>query len=257
MSQVPESEAEWAAGLDPKEMVDTRNWELMPCIGGKRENIQDLRHLMLAEARPEGVVLKIRVGRAVRQFLNGEEVKLPSTGLDQVSRDSVTLTRSLASGSQTRVVICVLILQAGLNETDRAYYSALLTLLERALSKSTASLETLYDSQSVPGYYIHKADIVDIASIKLDGSRWSTYHQIVSVLQVGPPSHALLPASCILIDVALRKGIHDLQQDPIGVEQKSQVTHCGRSRHGPHIARQGSRRLTEEDSRSSKRRFGA
>ena len=254
---MPESESEWAAGLDPKEMVNTRNWELMPCIGGKRENIQDLSHLMLVEERPEGVVTKIRVESAVRQFLNGEEVELPDTELGQVSRDSVTLTRSLATGSQTRVVICVLISQAGLNETDRAYYSALHILLERATSKSTASLETLYDSQSVSLHYIHKADIVDITSIELDGSRWSTYHQIVSVLQVGPPSHALLPASCILIDVALRQGIHDLQQDPIGVEQKSQVIHCGRTRHGPHIARQRSRRLTGEDSSSSTGRFGA
>lgn len=66
-------------------MEDTRNWELMPSIGGNRPNIQDLPQLKLAEESPECILHKIAIERAVGQFQNGEMVTLPDTTMDQVS----------------------------------------------------------------------------------------------------------------------------------------------------------------------------
>lgn len=68
---------EWAKRLDG-EMVDTRNWELMPSIGGSRRLILDLDHLKLAEDTPGGLLVKIKTENAFAQYLVGGEVELPN-----------------------------------------------------------------------------------------------------------------------------------------------------------------------------------
>lgn len=87
-----ESEAEWAAGLDAGEIVDTRNWELMPSIGGSRRDIQDLPHLKVLGDTPEGILGKIAVERAFGKFLAGEQVEIPVVELEKVSTASTIST---------------------------------------------------------------------------------------------------------------------------------------------------------------------
>lgn len=66
-------------------MVDSRNWELMPSIGGKRTRVQDMEHLRLREETHEGIVFKLAVERAVQSYLAGSEFEVPDIDTGKVS----------------------------------------------------------------------------------------------------------------------------------------------------------------------------
>jgi hypothetical protein len=101
LRNITENETEWATKLSAGTIVDTRNWELMPSIGGNRQNLQDQSHLKLIDDSPEGIMMKIEVERALDMFMNGGEVKLPAAGniqLEKVSRHLGKRGREIAEG---------------------------------------------------------------------------------------------------------------------------------------------------------------
>lgn len=159
-------------------MVDTRNWELMPSIGGNRQHIQDMGHLKLKEDTPEVLLIKISLERAFDRFLAGEEgeleLELPKTELE-------------VTGSND------------LNDSDRAFYAALTLLLRSVNSKSDSandeSLETLYDGQSQSLTSLSGSSDLDTGitsvSLEVEGSRWAVYNKLVNILGVCPPSFEL------------------------------------------------------------------
>lgn len=83
---VDEEEATRLSKLTPEDLVDTRDWELMPSIGGHRPDLKDLDHLKLPEDKPEALLAKIMMERAYRQVSKGKEVDLSRVELEKVRR---------------------------------------------------------------------------------------------------------------------------------------------------------------------------
>lgn len=70
--------------IDKGPLVDNRNWELMPDIGGLRRPIRELT-LLGDEETEAGVKAKAAILLAVTRFARGEEVVLPSIAEETVS----------------------------------------------------------------------------------------------------------------------------------------------------------------------------
>lgn len=88
---INEEEAARLAKLDAVDLVDTRDWELMPSIGGNRPALQGLDHLKISDDSAHSMLSKIRMERAYRHFSRGEDVHPAEINLEKVSAPSTPL----------------------------------------------------------------------------------------------------------------------------------------------------------------------
>jgi N-terminal acetyltransferase B complex non-catalytic subunit len=108
--------------LKSGEMVDSRNWELMPSIGGLRTQVNDLTRLT------DGGAEVLEKQAAVLRLLSGDDaIEGPDTvRLYTLSRETAKLT------------------DQGMSASDEAFYGAM-TRLSRRMTSSEKPLSGLFD----------------------------------------------------------------------------------------------------------------
>jgi hypothetical protein len=144
--------------LKSGEMVDSRNWELMPSVGGLRTPVNDLTRLT------DGGAEVLEKQATVLRSLSGEA---PSEGMDVV-RPSLIVKPKL--------------IDQGMSASDEAFYGAMTRLFKR-MTSSEQPLSGLFDGTSPILIKLIKRSPESIRILTLVNlAPWSTHYRSQSPL---------------------------------------------------------------------------
>jgi hypothetical protein len=144
--------------LKSGEMVDSRNWELMPSIGGLRTQVNDLTRLT------DGGAEVLEKQSAVLRSLGGEAL---SEGIGAVSPSLIVKSKLTIKG---------------MSASDEAFYGAMTRLFKR-MTSSEQPLSGLFDGTSLIQSKLIKRSPESIRILTLVNlAPWSTHHRSQSPL---------------------------------------------------------------------------
>jgi hypothetical protein len=144
--------------LKSGEMVDSRNWELMPSIGGLRTPVNDLTRLTDGGA----------------EVLEKQAAVLRSLGGEDANEGPSAVGLALSVGSK--------LTDKGMSASDEAFYGAM-TRLSRRMTSSEQPLSGLFDGTSPILIKLIKRSPESIRILTLVNlAPWRTYHRSQSPL---------------------------------------------------------------------------